>query len=508
MSTNSEVGQSFLGFTSRDLRIIARRQAGVDTSITITDLVTNTDADSDDTQTLTATDAVLVTAEIEVYELTEFEDDTVRIEGNVPMSVLAGYAVAHTDSDSNGAMLARNDGTLTVNIVTNGDPMDDDYVAISADKPVLVYIGPVASNTTEMCDVAFSVPTGPDSRIVYAFAQNSGNSNDLQIFGFDDDTEVTITSLTQTDNFRNNGQHDFLIGPGIAAGSPADANADGPWLRGSVGADVWWGSGVWNAELLRIESNRPITVINGDYDGPHFGAFVPFVLANPTLPPTAVATASADATCPGEGVTLDGTGSFDSDSVDGGQPVQYLWDLDIAVDSDGVGCACPRTQGYWKNHVEAWAVDSLVLGDHGYTQEELLTLLRTPVRGDASVNLAHQLIAAKLNVAGGAVLTGAAEDAIAQADDLLTGLIVPAGIDSGSADGQAMLAVKDVLDDYNNGDLGGLECTDDDDDGGGSDGGERGNNGVGNGEDPQPRGDPPVNEGPGTGPGEPGNRGG
>ena len=34
----------------------------------------------------------------------------------------------------------------------------------------------------------------------------------------------------------------------------------------------------------------------------------------------------------------------------------------------------------------------------------------------------------------------------------------------------------------------------------------RGNNGVGNGVDPQPPGNPPVNDGPGTGPGAPGNR--
>jgi len=35
-----------------------------------------------------------------------------------------------------------------------------------------------------------------------------------------------------------------------------------------------------------------------------------------------------------------------------------------------------------------------------------------------------------------------------------------------------------------------------------------GNNGVGNGVDPQPPGNPPINDGPGTGPGNPGNRGG
>ena len=36
--------------------------------------------------------------------------------------------------------------------------------------------------------------------------------------------------------------------------------------------------------------------------------------------------------------------------------------------------------------------------------------------------------------------------------------------------------------------------------------GQNGNNGVGNGVDPQPPGNPPVNDGPGTGPGNPGNR--
>jgi hypothetical protein len=36
--------------------------------------------------------------------------------------------------------------------------------------------------------------------------------------------------------------------------------------------------------------------------------------------------------------------------------------------------------------------------------------------------------------------------------------------------------------------------------------GSKGNNGVGNGVDPQPPGNPPINDGPGTGPGNPGNR--
>ena len=40
----------------------------------------------------------------------------------------------------------------------------------------------------------------------------------------------------------------------------------------------------------------------------------------------------------------------------------------------------------------------------------------------------------------------------------------------------------------------------------GSDLKEKGNNGLGNGEDPQPPGNPKVNDGPGTGPGNPGHK--
>ena len=67
---------------------------------------------------------------------------------------------------------------------------------------------------------------------------------------------------------------------------------------------------------------------------------------------------------------------------------------------------CVRSQGYWKNHPNAWPVGHLMLGNpanpaHTYTARQLLLLLRQAVRGDASVNLAHQLIAAKLNIAAG-----------------------------------------------------------------------------------------------------------
>jgi hypothetical protein len=70
--------------------------------------------------------------------------------------------------------------------------------------------------------------------------------------------------------------------------------------------------------------------------------------------------------------------------------------------------ACPLTQGFWKNHPAAWGVDSagLTIGGQSYTQAELLTILQTPPSGgNASLILAHQLIAAQLNFDTGSVFT-------------------------------------------------------------------------------------------------------
>ena len=61
---------------------------------------------------------------------------------------------------------------------------------------------------------------------------------------------------------------------------------------------------------------------------------------------------------------------------------------------------CTLTQGYWKNHPNAWPVSSLKLGTVTYTKDQAIAILKTPVKGNGLVQLAHQLIAAKLNVAG------------------------------------------------------------------------------------------------------------
>ncbi len=126
---------------------------------------------------------------------------------------------------------------------------------------------------------------------------------------------------------------------------------------------------------------------------------------------------------------------------------------------------CTLTQGYWKNHEEAWPVSSLTLGNVTYTKAELLVIFTTPVKGNGLISLAHQLIAAKLNVAAGAD-DAAIASTIDAADDLIGDLVV--GEDSLSTDAVGDLVGK--LDAFNNGDIGPGHCGDNGG-GGGDDGG-------------------------------------
>jgi len=70
----------------------------------------------------------------------------------------------------------------------------------------------------------------------------------------------------------------------------------------------------------------------------------------------------------------------------------------IPLDCKCPGEGCSFTPGYWKNHPDAWPVQSLEVGGVTYNMNELMAILDAPVRGDMTVILAHHLIAAKLNV--------------------------------------------------------------------------------------------------------------
>jgi hypothetical protein len=114
--------------------------------------------------------------------------------------------------------------------------------------------------------------------------------------------------------------------------------------------------------------------------------------------------------------------------------------------------------GFWVNNMVNAPVDLLTMGDKTYTQGEVLTLLSTPVGGgpkaDASLILAKQLIAAKLNIASGSDSTPVAA-IIADADSLLGGFRgkLPNGVAPQSPTGQGMVHDAGILDSYNSGKL-------------------------------------------------------
>lgn len=134
----------------------------------------------------------------------------------------------------------------------------------------------------------------------------------------------------------------------------------------------------------------------------------------------------------------------------------------------GGDLGCTRTQGYWGSSpagqarlIQLVGVSGMDLGDVHYTAAELDAILDAPSGGNALRSLSQQLIAAKLNVLNGADDSVIADD-IAAADDLIGNLSSPpVGSDvvaPNSALGQQMLAVKDELDDYNNGNLNVPHC--------------------------------------------------
>ena len=130
-----------------------------------------------------------------------------------------------------------------------------------------------------------------------------------------------------------------------------------------------------------------------------------------------------------------------------------FWTADVLPLPTG---PCPFGQGYWKNNLAEWPVDSLILGDGTYTKAQLLTLLNTPTgtgkKTDASVILAYQLIAAKLNVAEG-VDPAPLGTAISDADALLAPYNgkMPYKVTSPTANGQSMVALALKLESFNSG---------------------------------------------------------
>lgn len=117
---------------------------------------------------------------------------------------------------------------------------------------------------------------------------------------------------------------------------------------------------------------------------------------------------------------------------------------------------CTLTQGYWKNHASAWPVSSLTLGTVNYTKAQLLSILNAPVKGNGLISLAHQLIAAKLNIANGAS-SGSIASTITSATTLIGGKVIPP-VGSGFLSPNSASSLTKALDNFNTGVTGPGHC--------------------------------------------------
>ena len=93
-----------------------------------------------------------------------------------------------------------------------------------------------------------------------------------------------------------------------------------------------------------------------------------------------------------------------------------------------------------------------MLGSQTYTKTELLNILNTPSGGDASLILADQLIAAKLNIANGSD-PAPISSTITDADSLLSMFSgkLPYHVGRSTPIGHMMVRDAHRLDSYNNG---------------------------------------------------------
>jgi len=130
--------------------------------------------------------------------------------------------------------------------------------------------------------------------------------------------------------------------------------------------------------------------------------------------------------------------------------------LSNVVTGTTIGANCTLTQGFWKNHQTLWPVSGLWLGSVFYTNQQLLDILHESVHGNGLSSLAHQLIATKLNIAGGADPTSI-DLTVMQAESLIGGLVIPP-VGSGYLEPSWTSPFTQALDDYNNGVYGPGHC--------------------------------------------------
>jgi hypothetical protein len=134
--------------------------------------------------------------------------------------------------------------------------------------------------------------------------------------------------------------------------------------------------------------------------------------------------------------------------LSGGYEKYSLLQFEFTVThNDGPGTGTP---GYWKNHPEAWPVDSITIGGIVYSKAQAITWMSTPVQGDKTKTMFAHLVCAKLNVLIGNI-HDCIDATIASADAWMALHPVGSGVAGNSAAWTIGAPLANMLDAYNNG---------------------------------------------------------
>ena len=118
---------------------------------------------------------------------------------------------------------------------------------------------------------------------------------------------------------------------------------------------------------------------------------------------------------------------------------------------------CTYTQGYWKNHPGMWPTGSNPEAPFFNSNQTWLQVLKTPPKGNVYYILAHQYIAAQLNILNGASSTDEVDDAIKWAE-VFFNTYTPTSSISRDLRNRAIYYAN-LLDQYNNGSIGPGHCS-------------------------------------------------
>jgi hypothetical protein len=184
---------------------------------------------------------------------------------------------------------------------------------------------------------------------------------------------------------------------------------------------------------------------NGNYSFPNLapGTYT-ISVATTTLPAGSICTDDYDgATTPNSATTTVVA------STSNPAPVNFSY----RISSSGTSTGGTRTQGYWKTHASEWTCTSIRVGCTTYSREQAIAIMDASVRGDMTYAMFEQLVAAKLNVAGGSYAS-CILSTISAAETWLCAH--PVGSNVGSSSSAWTSGADDLhemLDDYNNGRL-------------------------------------------------------